>query len=58
VTGANLTSPEGFSLVINFVLWQMFFFSGALFSVSDLSPWLAAIKQASNKRINNTFRKG
>lgn len=43
VIGANLTSPEGFSLVINFVMWPMFFFSGALFPVSDLSPWLAAV---------------
>jgi ABC-2 type transport system permease protein len=43
VIGANLTSPEGFSLVINFVMWPMFFFSGALFPVNDLSPWLAAV---------------
>jgi ABC-2 type transport system permease protein len=43
VIGANLTSPEGFSLVINFVMWPMFFFSGALFPVSNLSPWLAAV---------------
>jgi len=43
VIGANLKSPEGFSLVINFVMWPMFFFSGALFPVSNLAPWLAAI---------------
>ncbi|MCZ7401908.1 MAG: ABC transporter permease [Candidatus Methanoperedens sp.] len=43
VIGANLTSPEGFSLVINFVMWPMFFFSGALFPKSNLSPWLAAL---------------
>jgi ABC-2 type transport system permease protein len=43
VIGANLTSPEGFSLVINFVMWPMFFFSGALFPKSNLSPWLAAV---------------
>jgi ABC-2 type transport system permease protein len=43
VIGANLTSPEGFSLVINFVMWPMFFFSGALFPVGDLSPWLAVV---------------
>jgi ABC-2 type transport system permease protein len=43
VIGANLTSPEGFSLVINFVMWPMFFFSGALFPVSNLSPWLSAV---------------
>lgn len=40
VIGANLSSPEGFSLVINFVMWPMFFFSGALFPVSNLAPWL------------------
>jgi len=43
VIGANLQSPEGFSLVINFVMWPMFFFSGALFPVSNLGPWLSAI---------------
>ncbi len=42
VIGANLQSPEGFSLVINFVMWPMFFFSGALFPVSNLAPWLSA----------------
>jgi ABC-2 type transport system permease protein len=43
VIGANLQSPEGFSLVINFVMWPMFFFSGALFPVSNLGPWLSAV---------------
>ncbi|MBI4830571.1 MAG: ABC transporter permease [Candidatus Lindowbacteria bacterium] len=40
VIGANMKSPEGFNLVIGFVLWPMFFFSGALFPVKDLAPWL------------------
>ncbi len=43
VIGANLSSPEGFSLVINFVMWPMFFFSGALFPVGNLAPWLTTI---------------
>lgn len=43
VIGANLKSPEGFTLVINFVMWPMFFFSGALFPVSNLSGWLYAV---------------
>ncbi len=43
VIGANLSSPEGFSLVINFVMWPMFFFSGALFPVGNLTPWLTTI---------------
>jgi len=42
VIGANLKSPEGFNLVIGFVMWPMFFFSGALFPISDLAAWLAA----------------
>ncbi len=43
VIGSNLKSPEGFSLVINFVMWPMFFFSGALFPVDKLAPWLYAV---------------
>ncbi len=43
VIGANLKSPEGFTLVINFVMWPMFFFSGALFPVKNLPGWLAAV---------------
>jgi len=42
VIGANMKSPEGFNLMIGFVLWPMFFFSGALFPVTDLAPWLLA----------------
>jgi ABC-2 type transport system permease protein len=43
VIGANLKSPEGFNLVIGFVMWPMFFFSGALFPVGNLPHWLAAV---------------
>ncbi|MCZ7403399.1 MAG: ABC transporter permease [Candidatus Methanoperedens sp.] len=43
VIGANLNSPEGFGLVINFVMWPMFFFSGALFQVGNLPSWLESI---------------
>ena len=43
VIGANMKSPEGFNLMIGFVLWPMFFFSGALFPVSGLAPWLLAL---------------
>ncbi|MCE8425907.1 MAG: ABC transporter permease [Candidatus Methanoperedens sp.] len=43
VIGANLNNPEGFSLVINFVMWPMFFFSGALFPFNNLPRWLYAI---------------
>ncbi len=43
VIGANLKSPEGFNLVINFVMWPMFFFSGALFQFRNLPSWLTAV---------------
>ncbi len=43
VIGANMKSPEGFNLMIGFVLWPMFFFSGALFPTTNLSPWLMSI---------------
>lgn len=43
VIGANLKSPEGFNLVIGFVMWPMFFFSGALFPVGNLAPLLSSI---------------
>jgi ABC-2 type transport system permease protein len=36
VIGANMRSEEGFGLVMNFVIWPLFFFSGALFQVSNL----------------------
>lgn len=35
--GANMTSQEGFALVSNFVMWPMFFFSGALFPLQNLT---------------------
>jgi len=38
--GANMKSPEGFMLVVNFVMWPLFFFSGALFPLDNLPPWL------------------
>ncbi len=41
--GANMNTPEGFGLVINLVMWPMFIFSGALFRVSNIPTWIAAI---------------
>ncbi|MFH1470956.1 MAG: ABC transporter permease [Candidatus Micrarchaeota archaeon] len=43
IIGANLSSPEGFNLVMTFVMWPMFLFSGALFPTSNLPSWLDAI---------------
>jgi ABC-2 type transport system permease protein len=41
VIGSNLTSQEAFQLVANFLVWPMFFFSGALFPLSNLPAWLS-----------------
>jgi len=41
--GANMTSPEGFMLVVNFAIWPLFFFSGALFPLDNLPAWLLII---------------
>lgn len=35
VIGSNMTTQEGFGLVQNFVIWPLFFFSGALFDISS-----------------------
>ncbi len=40
IIGANLSSPEGFNLVMTFVMWPMFLFSGSLFPTSNLPGWL------------------
>jgi ABC-2 type transport system permease protein len=45
VMGSNLTNQEAFGLVMNFVIWPLFFFSGALFPVSNLPSWLWVITQ-------------
>lgn len=42
VIGSNMRSEEGFGLVMNFVIWPLFFFSGALFQVSNLPDILKA----------------
>ncbi len=38
--GANMKSHEGFTLVANFVIWPLFFFSGSLFPLDNLPSWL------------------
>ncbi len=43
IIGANLSSPEGFNLVMTFVMWPMFLFSGALFPTSNLPGWLDVV---------------
>ncbi len=38
--GAFMSSPEGFGLITSFVIFPLFFLSGALFPVKSLPPWL------------------
>ncbi len=40
IFGAVMSSPEGFGLVITFVIFPLFFLSGALFPVKSLPEWL------------------
>jgi ABC-2 type transport system permease protein len=39
--GSQMESLEGFQLVGSFVIFPMFFLSGALFPIDNLPPWLA-----------------
>jgi ABC-2 type transport system permease protein len=41
--GADMSSQEGFTLMSNFVMWPMFFFSGALFPLQNLPGVLKAV---------------
>lgn len=41
--GAVFSSFESFQLVMQFVLWPLFFFSGALFPLKGLPGWLASL---------------
>ena len=43
IIGANMKSPEGFNLVMSFVMWPMFMLSGALFPVENLPSFLNII---------------
>ena len=40
IIGSNMESVEGFQLIISFLVFPMFFFSGALFPIRDLPPYL------------------
>ena len=41
IIGSQMESPEGFNLVISFVIFPLFFLSGALFPINNLPIWLA-----------------
>lgn len=41
IIGSQMESPEGFQLIISFLIFPMFFLSGALFPITNLPTWLA-----------------
>ena len=43
IIGANMKSPEGFNLVMSFVMWPMFMLSGALFPLDKLPAYLEVL---------------
>ena len=40
IIGSQMESPEGFQLIISFVIFPMFFLSGALFPINNLPTWM------------------
>ena len=40
IIGSNMESVEGFQLIVSFLIFPMFFFSGALFPLKDLPNYL------------------
>ncbi len=43
IIGANMESPEGFQLVTSFLIFPMFFFSGARFPIDNLPRYLLVL---------------
>jgi ABC-2 type transport system permease protein len=43
IIGSNMESVEGFQLIISFLVFPMFFFSGALFPLKNLPPYLLIV---------------
>src|SRR5512136_73411 len=41
IIGSQMESPEGFQLIISFLIFPLFFLSGSLFPITNLPPWLA-----------------
>jgi ABC-2 type transport system permease protein len=41
ILGSQMESPEGFQLIGSFLIFPLFFLSGALFPITNLPPWLA-----------------
>jgi ABC-2 type transport system permease protein len=40
VIGSRMESPEGFNLIVSFLVFPLFFLSGALFPINNLPSWL------------------
>lgn len=40
IIGSNMESVEGFQLIVSFLVFPMFFFSGALFPIRNLPAYL------------------
>lgn len=43
ILGSQMESPEGFQLIISFLVFPLFFLSGALFPITNLPGWLAPL---------------
>ncbi|HIG99544.1 MAG TPA: ABC transporter permease [Thermoplasmata archaeon] len=41
IIGSQMESPEGFQLIISFLIFPLFFLSGSLFPITNLPTWLA-----------------
>jgi ABC-2 type transport system permease protein len=41
IIGSQMESPEGFQLIISFLIFPLFFLSGSLFPITNLPAWLA-----------------
>ncbi|MFA5357691.1 MAG: ABC transporter permease, partial [archaeon] len=43
IIGSQMESPEGFQLIMSFLVFPLFFLSGALFPIDNLPAWLGPI---------------
>jgi ABC-2 type transport system permease protein len=43
IIGSQMESPEGFQLIGTFLIFPMFFLSGALFPIDNLPSWLGSV---------------
>jgi len=43
IIGSLMESPEGFNMIVSFLVFPLFFFSGALFPLENLPLWLSII---------------